>query len=114
MRIELDVFSGRPNPEWTLTAAEAAELETMAAALPIADAPPPPFEGLGYRGIVARYPADPGWSLVAYRDTVRIRTLEGSEVREDPDARVERWLISTAGDAVDAGLLARLGYWGSE
>lgn len=110
MRIELDVFSGRPNPGWMLTEAEAAELEAMMASLPVAVAPPPPFDGLGYRGIVARKPADRGWSLVAFRDTVRIRTLEGSEVRSDPEARVERWLLGTAGDAVDPDLLARLGY----
>ena len=110
MRIELDVFSGRPNPEWTLTAAEAAELEAMTASLPVAAALPPPFDGLGYRGIVARNPADPGWSLVAFRDTVRVLTPEGSEVRADPDATVERWLLGTAGGAVDPALLARLGY----
>lgn len=110
IRIELDMFSGRPNPVWTLTAAEAAELEAMTASLPVVAAPAPPFDGLGYRGIVARNPADSGWSLVAFRDTVRIRTLEGSEVRADPDARVERWLLGTAGDAVDPALLARLGY----
>lgn len=110
MRVELDIFSGRPNPEWTLTAAEAAELKTMTSSLQVAAAPPRPFDGLGYRGIVVRDPVDAGWSLIAFRDTVRILTLEGSEVRSDPDARIERWLLGAAGDAVDPALLARLGY----
>jgi hypothetical protein len=109
MRVELDMFSGRPNPEWTLTAAEATALKTMTAALQVAAAPPPP-DGLGYRGIVVRDPVDPGWSLVAFRDTVWIQTPEGSEVRSDPDARIERWLLGAAGNAVDPALLARLGY----
>lgn len=110
MLVELDVFSGRPNPEWTLTAAEAAKLEVITTSLPVAAAPPPSFEGLGYRGIVVRNPADSGWSLVAFRDTVRIRTQGKSEVRADPEAKVERWLLGTAGHAVDPALLTRLGY----
>lgn len=109
MLIELDIFSGRPNPTWTLTSAEAVELESITTSLPVADAPPP-FDGLGYRGIVVRNPAEPGWSLVAFRDTVRIRTQEEIEVRADPEARVERWLLGTAGYAVDPALLTRLGY----
>ena len=109
LRIELDIFSGRPNPEWTLTAAEAGELRALAAKLPLAAAAPPRFDGLGYRGIVARDPADPGWSLVAYRDTVRIDVAAGSEVRADPGRSVERWLLGTAGDAVDPALLGRIG-----
>jgi hypothetical protein len=110
MRVELDIFSGRTNPEWTLTDTEATELKTMAAALPVAAASPPPFDGLGYRGIVVRDPVDPYWSLVAFRDIVWIRTLEGSEVRSDPDAGIERWLLGAAGDAVNPALLERLGY----
>ncbi|MCA8882118.1 MAG: hypothetical protein KDA73_19670 [Rhodobacteraceae bacterium] len=110
MRVELDLFSGRPNPGWTLTAAEGAELEAMTASLPIMVKPPPRFDGLGYRGIVVRKPADPGWSLVAFRDTVRVRSEKGSEVRADPDAAVERWLLRKAGDAVDPDMLARIGY----
>jgi hypothetical protein len=110
MRVELDIFSGRPNPEWTLTDAEATELKTMTASLPVAAASPPLFDGLGYRGIVVRDPGDPNWSLVALRDIVWIRTLEGSEVRSDPDAGIERWLLGAAGDAVNPALLERLGY----
>lgn len=110
MRVELDVFSGRPNPVWSLTATEAAELLAMTLSLQVVAAPPPPFDGLGYRGIVVRNSVDPEWSLVAFRDTVRIITLEGSEVRSDPDAKIERWLLGTAGDAVDPALFGRLGY----
>jgi hypothetical protein len=102
------VFSGRPNPAWTLTADEAAELRALASGLAAAADPPPPFDGLGYRGIVARDAT--GWSLVAHRDVVRVSGPGGAEVRADPGARVGRWLLGTAGGAVDAALLARLGY----
>lgn len=109
MHVELDMFSGRPNLEWTLTAAEATALRAMVAALRL-DAAPPPFDGLGYRGLVVRDPTDPEWRLVAFRQSVRIRTAEGHEVRSDPDARIERWLLGAAGAALDPALLARLGY----
>ena len=108
VRIELDIFSGRPNPEWTLTAAQAAELEAMTASLTFAEAPPPPFDGLGYRGIVATDPERPGWSLVAFRDTVRLGTSEGTAVRADPGGTIERWLLDTSGGAVDSALISRI------
>lgn len=47
--VELDVFSGRPNPEWQLTGEEAAELRRRLSDLPPADVKPPPPR-LGYRG----------------------------------------------------------------
>ena len=51
VRVELDIFSGRPNPTWTLSAGETAELKRRLADLPpSAKAPQPP--PLGYRGFV--------------------------------------------------------------
>jgi len=108
LRIELDMFSGRPNPEWTLTPTQGAELDGIAASLPVMAAPPPPFDGLGYRGIVATDPARPGWSLVAFHDTVHLGTAGGIEVRTDPGATVERWLLGTAPADIDPALLARI------
>ncbi len=109
MHAELDIFSGRPNPAWPLTDEEAATLQAMTASLPAAAAPSQ-SDGLGYRGIVVRNPGDSSWSLTVFRDTVQILTAAKSDVRFDADATIERWLLGTAGDAVDAALLARLGY----
>jgi hypothetical protein len=48
--VELDAFSGRPNPTWTLTPAEAAELDRRLRDLPAAPDATLPDLGLGYRG----------------------------------------------------------------
>jgi hypothetical protein len=47
--VELDVFSGRPNPRWQLTAAEASELEGRLRGLPETSQAAIP-DNLGYRG----------------------------------------------------------------
>jgi hypothetical protein len=53
--VEVDVFSGVPNPEWTLDAASAARLTTLVSHLtPAPNATPPPDSGLGFRGFVVR------------------------------------------------------------
>ena len=56
--VELDVFSGRPNPSWTLTPAQGVKLRQLLRAvrdLPKAHKRGPPAEpGLGYRGLILR------------------------------------------------------------
>ncbi len=55
MTVELDVFSGRPNPAWKLSPAESAKLAEM-----LKDIPPSQMVGaeggLGYRGFVLSNP----------------------------------------------------------
>ena len=51
--VELDAFSGRPNPRWTLAGNEENELWNRIASLPPAPAQQEP-EHLGYRGFVLR------------------------------------------------------------
>jgi hypothetical protein len=48
--VELDAFSGLPNPTWTLSAADAVELERRLRDLPAAPSATLPDAGLGYRG----------------------------------------------------------------
>ncbi len=51
MNVELDAFSGRPNPRWTLEASTAAEVASMLKSLPTT--PPVTLESrLGYRGFI--------------------------------------------------------------
>ncbi|MGA7973851.1 MAG: hypothetical protein WCA36_13705 [Pseudolabrys sp.] len=58
----MDVFSGRPNPSWTLTPAQGVKLRQLLRAvrdLPKAHKRGPPAEpglgsGLGYRGLILR------------------------------------------------------------
>ncbi len=48
--VELDIFSGNPNPVWTLTKQEEKELIERVIAEPSLAAPPKTVGGLGYRG----------------------------------------------------------------
>lgn len=55
MQVELDAYSGRPNPVWTLSAEEARALRALLAGAGAAIALPMVVpEGLGYRGFVVR------------------------------------------------------------
>src|SRR5437773_4975501 len=71
-QVELDIFSGRPNPGWTLSAADAATSHNMAAALTPASEQAYAAR-LGYRGISISLPNDAGevtwraWDHVAQR-----------------------------------------------
>ncbi|MBV9883167.1 MAG: hypothetical protein JO276_09175 [Sphingomonadaceae bacterium] len=50
MLVELDIFSGRPNPRWELDERDRAELQRLQAALAPARGAPPEPPGLGYKG----------------------------------------------------------------
>jgi hypothetical protein len=50
MTLELDVFSGRPNPRWNLTAEETTHLHKLLRDLP--QVPETRESGLGYRAFV--------------------------------------------------------------
>jgi hypothetical protein len=86
MLVELDIFSGRPNPRWKLDEMARRRLVELHHGLqPTVDQPPEP-PGLGYRGFV--YTIDDGmWrafdGFVAGSDSVLI----------DPHRAIERWLV---------------------
>jgi hypothetical protein len=48
--VELDLFSGRPNPTWDLDHRSAQQLQQLIESLPPTHLPPPEPPGLGYRG----------------------------------------------------------------
>ncbi len=107
MQVEADVFSGRPNPRWTLDAAAAAELARRLAELPPAP-PAAPFEGLGYRGLVVT-------GLEGECDEVRVhggrvRAECGGETRTRADAgrALERWLLATGEGSLEPATLELL------
>jgi hypothetical protein len=113
--VELDVFSGRPNPTWLLTGAEAAELRSRLADpthTPLAPAAvPPPSGRLGYRGFVL---GDPEHTL-AGADRLEVgegfvRAVDGATGRTlavfaDADRTLERWLVAGARGRAEPGLL---------
>ncbi|MDX6448354.1 MAG: hypothetical protein QOG29_1140 [Gaiellaceae bacterium] len=87
MVVELDVFSGRPNPRWELDEPTANPLRRLLSQLTVAGVTPPEPPGLGYRGFVV---ADDGRELRAYNGYVT-----GSDVvLADPARAVERFLLA--------------------
>jgi hypothetical protein len=89
MDVELDAFSGRTNPAWTLSPAEAAALRALLGSSDGAgdDVPPPP-EGLGYRGFLVR---DAGRVLRVFAGTVQ----DGPRMWADR-LGAEAWLVAKA------------------
>ena len=105
IEVELDIFSGRPNPKWKLSPRLESELFEQMDALapdPRGSFPQPP--GLGYRGFLLRKENE-----TREHDTRvyggAVTTAEG--VKKDPARRLEKWLLKTAETAhsVEAQIL---------
>jgi hypothetical protein len=95
VRVELDIFSGRPNPEWRLTPADAVSLDQKLAALPVA-APGQLANPLGYRGFIVRLrTADDETTVTVQNGTVRTTRTGDTVHHQDPDRALERWLLTT-------------------
>jgi len=97
MRVELDVFSGRPNPVWDLTAAQAEELLTRLQSLPTGDGTV--RDGLGYRGIIVTANGGQilGFDRIVISGGVVLGERAGGERRfRDANRELERWLFRTA------------------
>ena len=99
LQVELDAFSGQPNPRWELTADESAEFLAQFQKLNRASSSGTAFEGLGYRGFLVTGSVE---SLRGY-DTVKLyggkviaQAGDRAESFEDPDRRLERWLLLSA------------------
>ena len=83
--VTLDLFSGRVNPAWSLSAAEEQEWRRLWEALSI-PAAPPSLPALGYRGCVVRH--DPGEARVFHGV---VTALDATWL--DRDRHIERWLL---------------------
>jgi hypothetical protein len=93
-RVELDIFSGRPNPTWSLSSADTATLAGMIEKLSRAE-PAVLFDGLGYRGFIVTSPTPlvGATTIVVQRDIVK---LSADNFRKDFDRTIERWLLMKA------------------
>jgi hypothetical protein len=90
--VELDIFSGRPNPSWTLGPAERTALLDL---LRDVNAPAEPRglpPGLGYRGLVVRM-ASAGGSEVARVGDGSIE-IDGKYYR-DPNGAIEKFILAS-------------------
>ena len=101
VEVELDIFSGKPNPTWVLSNRDAAEfldrlgLLTRTTSGEISNP-------LGYRGFVV----DTGrGQLVRVQDgTVQATHGEDQSYFADPHRDLERWLFSTGATVIDSRL----------
>jgi hypothetical protein len=89
------VCSGRPDPEWPVSADARRRLEAIWMRLKPAVSTPPAASPLGYRGCALRCP--PGDEWFAYRGVVS-HTMASHDVerRGDPERSFERLLLSTS------------------
>lgn len=112
MHVELDLFSGRPNPSWELTPAESANFLQRLRALPRAAAGQPE-EGLGYRGIIVTGTAG---ALIDSLTTVVVsaglvvgqQPQGGIQAWLDTGRGLEQWLASTGKSHLDPDIYAQL------
>lgn len=94
--VTLGLYSGRPDPSWSLTDAQVAALVGQLAALPVA-AGSAPQGGLGYHGfsIVVQHPSQPDETYVAFRGAVTSAGDAPGTYRADPQRTVESALLET-------------------
>jgi hypothetical protein len=106
VQVELDIYSGRPNPSWVLDSEEEEELSKRLERL----APSPvgePRTNLGYRGLILR--VSPG-SVVGFQEIVCsggwVFGYKGRSVEKfsDPERTLEWWLGQTGRTHLDEDL----------
>lgn len=104
MNVELEIYSGRPNPAWALTRDEGNELNVRLERLPARPSASRRDEPLGYRGLRI--------AALTVRESITIgagvveRTGQDGSIRQfdDTDRSVECWLLRTATGRLDEAL----------
>lgn len=88
MLIELDIFSGRPNPRWRLDGHTSRRLLEVQERMKIRPGDPPQIPGLGYRGFLytVEHVTWRAWGRALLGPTV---------VLADPERAIEGLLLST-------------------
>ena len=90
----VSVFSGRPDPAWTLDEETGSRLQQLFETLESSEEPATPAPPLGYRGAFLR--DDSGHEWLAYRSVVTHTAPNRSEARRDPGRKFERALVDSA------------------
>ncbi len=102
--VVLHIFSGRPDPEWRLTAEQLAELEGLLTSLP-QGAPHPEPQQLGYRGFALHLQPAGEPYLRAFEGVVRVKEDGGERWLSDPGRSVEHWLLASGEGSLEPPLL---------
>jgi hypothetical protein len=106
VQVELDAFSGRPNPHWELTGPETAEFAKRLRDLKASQTHTAAFEGLGYRGFVIHSKDE---EIRVYRGAVIVKRNSHEEILSDAKRMLERWLFDSARKHVDEAVLQYIG-----
>lgn len=105
MQVEVDMFSGRPNPHWELTVPEAREFARRFQSLSTHPAAGAVNEGLGYRGLIVRErtpeAAGDDREIVISNGLVVDRHNGNSKQFTDRNRALEKWLIQTGAGRLD-------------
>ncbi len=106
-QVELDTFSGRPNPSWPLSAAETEAFRQKVATLSPAPAQTYPHR-LGYRGLIVRLPEASGFAVIWSAWDVVAQMTNGATTAyfSDPDHALQSWLLQTGQPYLPADLFA--------
>jgi len=95
VEVELDIFSGMPNPTWVLTSVQAESFVKQLATLSRTSARE--LSGnLGYRGFIVRVTQGADTQLIHIQTgTVHLSEGAANLYAADKDRELERWLLDT-------------------
>ena len=111
MQVEVDMFSGRPNPHWELTVTESQEFARRFQSLWAQKGEGFVNAALGYRGLILR---ESGEEVGGERDIVIcygfvVAKRQGkSQQFTDQNRALEKWLIQTGEGRLDDVLYAQI------
>ena len=111
MEVEVDIYSGRPNPRFSLSPPASAELMRRIESLSPLGGQGTISEALGYRGFrVVPGDEDPSVEeIVASNGVVLVRQPDAQErIMADRDRSIERWLAQAGASALDSEVVSVL------
>lgn len=95
VEVELDIFSGMPNPAWVLTNSEADSFVEKLAAMSRTSATEL-SSNLGYRGFIVHVTEGANTQLIHIQTGIVYISIGAANVyANDEDRELERWLLST-------------------
>jgi hypothetical protein len=105
--VELDIYSGKPNPSWSLSKELIPDLLQRLRALEPSGTAPAEFDGLGYRGVRASLQDSSKLtaSLIVSRGAVTIVRDGQQSWYRDAGRQLELWLVQSGASIVSSDVL---------
>jgi hypothetical protein len=104
VEVELDIFSGIPNPVWILSEADGDLFLKKLAMLP-QDSAKELHDNLGYRGFNVEVTNESGESLIRIQNgTVQLSQNDNNVYYSDQNRHLERWLLNSGKPALRSDL----------